>query len=186
MPARKKEISLLPEKKEGLSGTVERITDWLVNTGRWIIVFTELIVILSFLSRFWLDQRIADLYSQTAQKTAIIEAAADFEKEFRSFNQQLQQIQTLQNQSQDQNKILGNIVALLPLDTNLKSIKVNNSQQQVEFTVIAPKESAFISLFQNLILTPIFSEVEIANISTRTLGPGTELSIKAKLAQKQK
>jgi len=54
MPAKKREISLLPKEKEGLPGTVEKATKWLVNVGRWIIVFTELIVILSFLSRFWL------------------------------------------------------------------------------------------------------------------------------------
>ena len=186
MPAKKREISLLPEEKGGLSGTVEKITEWLINVGRWVIVFTELIVILSFLSRFWLDQRVADLYDQTVQKITIIEAAADFEKEFRSFNQRLSQIEILQNQNQDQSEALENIVAILPPEISLKSVKINNRREQVEFIILSPKESAFITLFQNLILTPLFSEVEIANVSTQTLGLETELSIKAKLAQKQK
>jgi len=184
MPAKKKEISLLPEEKKGLSGTIEKATEWLINVGRWLIVFTELIVILSFLSRFWLDQRIADLYDQTVQKTAIIEAAADFEKEFRSFNQRLSQIETLQSQNQNQSETLENIIAILPQRINLKSIKINNNQKEIEFTVISPEESTFITLFQNLILTPLFKEVEIANVSSQTLGSETELSIKAKLAQK--
>ena len=67
-----------------------------------------------------------------------------------------------------------------------KSIKINGDQGGVEFIILSPKESTFITLFQNLILTPLFSEVEIANVSTRTLGLETELSIKAKLALKQK
>jgi len=184
MPAKKREISLLPEEKKGLSGTVEKVAGWLINVGRWIIVFTELIVILSFLSRFWLDQRIAHLYDQTTQKTAIIEAAADFEKEFRSFNQRLSQIETLQSQNQNQSETLENIIAILPQEINLKSIKVNNNRKEIEFTVVSPEESTFITLFQNLILTPLFSEVEIANVSSQTLGSETELSIKAKLAQK--
>jgi len=184
MPAKKREISLLPKEKEGLPGTVEKAAKWLVNVGRWIIVFTELIVILSFLSRFWLDQRIADLYDQTVQKTAIIEAAANFEKEFRSFNQRLSQIETLQSQNQNQSETLENIIAILPQGISLKSIKVNNNRKEIEFTVVSPKESTFITLFQNLILTPLFSTVEIANVSTQALGLETELSIKAKLAQK--
>jgi len=184
MPAKKREISLLPKEKEGLPGTIEKATDWLINIGRWVIVFTELIVILSFLSRFWLDQRVADLYDQTEQKATIIEASADFEKEFRSLNQRLSQIETLQNQNQDQGKTLENIIAILPQEIRLKSIKINNDRRQVEFIILSPKESTFIALFQNLILTPFFSEVEIAKVSTQTLGSETELSIKAKLAQK--
>ncbi|PIS15194.1 hypothetical protein COT63_01220 [Candidatus Shapirobacteria bacterium CG09_land_8_20_14_0_10_38_17] len=186
MPAKKREISLLLEEKKGFPGTIERITEWLINIGRWIIVFTELIVILSFLSRFWLDQRVANLYDQTVQKIAIIEAAADFEKEFRSLNQRLDQTNTLQSQNQDQSEILENIIAILPPEISLKSIKINGDQGGVEFIILSPKESTFITLFQNLILTPLFSEVEIANVSTRTLGLETELSIKAKLALKQK
>ena len=75
MAAKQKEISLLPEEKTGLQSTLEKAFDWLVNTGRWIIVFTELIVILAFLSRFWLDQRLADIYAKNIQKITIIEAA---------------------------------------------------------------------------------------------------------------
>jgi len=184
MPAKKKEISLLPEEKKGLPGKIEKTTEWLINVGRWVIVFTELIVILSFLSRFWLDQRVADLYDQTVQKTTIIEAAADFEKEFRSFNQRLSQIETLQSKNQDRSETLENIIAILPQEIRLKSIKINGDREEVEFIILSPKESTFITLFQNLILTPLFSEVEIAKVSTQTLGLETELSIKAKLAQK--
>jgi len=41
MATKQKEISLLPEEKTGLQSTLEKAFDWLVNTGRWIIVFTE-------------------------------------------------------------------------------------------------------------------------------------------------
>jgi len=107
-----------------------------------------------------------------------------FEKEFRSFNQRLSQIETLQSQNQDQSETLENIIAILPQEIGLKSIKINSDRKEVEFTVISPEESTFITLFQNLILTPFFSEVEIANVSSQTLESKTELSIKAKLAQK--
>jgi len=53
MPA-KKEISLLPDE-ENLDSFSARAFRWLTTVGRYVIVFTELIVICAFLSRFWLD-----------------------------------------------------------------------------------------------------------------------------------
>jgi len=181
VPNKKKEISLLPEEKRGWQGILEKATNWLVNTGRWIIVFTELIVILAFFSRFFLDQRLADLYDQTAQKVAIINASKDFENELLSLQKRLDEIATLEKNRQNQKETLENIVAVLPPQIRVKSISLSTDKKEksVEMTVVSPHEEAFVALFKNLILTPYFSRVEINNISVEKLTGETELSISA-------
>lgn len=52
---------------------------WALSIGRYIVVFTELIVILSFLSRFKLDRDLTDLNEQIAHYKAIVLSYGDLE-----------------------------------------------------------------------------------------------------------
>ena len=45
---------------------------WLLNVGRWIVIVTELIVIIAFVSRFKLDRDLTNLNEKVKQKQAII------------------------------------------------------------------------------------------------------------------
>lgn len=175
MAKKKQEISLLP--KEG--GRFDQVSDWIIETGRFIVVLTLFFVLLAFLSRFWLDQRIADLYAQTAQRVAIIEATQDFEKEFRFLQNRLEKIKVLDKQKPDQTKKIEKIVAILPEKINLTSIEIN--QDQVNFSIVSQSETDLNTFFQNLILCPYLDQINIANISSKTFGLETELSVKAKI-----
>ena len=181
MAIKTKEISLLPEEETGLQSTLGKVFNWLVNTGRWIIVFTELIVILAFLSRFWLDQRLADIYAKNIQKIAIIEAASDFENEFRTLQKQIDQISSIEKEQKNQVETLEKVVSLLPPDIYLKSLDISN--KEVEMSIFSSQEEGLVTFFKNLILTPLFSQVEIANISSSTWGKQTEMTIKAQLSK---
>lgn len=87
----KEDISLLPRK--GLEGTpLGRLINWLLSVGRYIVVFTELVVIGAFLSRFWLDRKNSDLSEEIRQQKAILEATRNFEQEFRLFQARLNAI----------------------------------------------------------------------------------------------
>lgn len=172
--AKQEEISLLPKEESRL----DQVSNWILETGRWIVVFTLLFVLLAFLSRFWLDQKIADLYAETAQKIAIVEASADFENEFRSLQNQIKNIKTLDTQKPDQAKKIKKIIALLPEDIYLSSIKISDSD--ISFDIISLNETALNTFFRNLILCPYLDEINIDSISSKTFGLETELSIKAK------
>lgn len=87
----KKEISLLPEKKL-IRGMGDKLLNWILSVGRYIVVFTELIVILAFLSRFWLDRMNTDLSEKIRQQKAILTSTQIFEREFRSFQKRLDAI----------------------------------------------------------------------------------------------
>jgi len=132
-----------------------------------------------FLSRFWLDQKIADLYAQTAQRIAIIEATQSFEEEFRFLQNRLEKIKALDGQKPDQTEKIEKVVAILPEKINLTSLEIN--QDQVNFSIVSRSEKDLNTFFQNLILCPYLDQINIASISNKTFGLETELSIKAKI-----
>ena len=177
MSEKGEEISLLPQEEGGLN----QISDWVIETGRWIVVFTLFFVLLAFLSRFWLDQKIADLYAQTAQKVTIIKATQEFEEDFRLLQNQITAIKTLSSQKPNQAGTIKKIVAILPENINLTSLDINDDN--VAFGVISRSEADLNNLFQNLILCPYLNQINIASISSKTFGLETELTIKAQILE---
>ncbi|MBU4397602.1 hypothetical protein KKC08_05560 [Patescibacteria group bacterium] len=82
MPANfKREISLLPKDQDNNSSTAKLIR-WITTVGRVVIIFTELIVIAAFVSRFWLDRKNSDLSESIRQQKAILESTALFEVDY--------------------------------------------------------------------------------------------------------
>lgn len=61
-----------------------RILRWAVSVGRHIVIFTELVVIGSFFSRFVLDRQLTDLNASIVQKQAIVESYGTLEADFRA------------------------------------------------------------------------------------------------------
>lgn len=88
-----KEISLLPQERFRKS-PIGRLSFWLVSVGRYIIVFTELIVVSAFLSRFYLDRKNADLSEKIRQQKAILASVSDFENDYLLFQKRLKLIES--------------------------------------------------------------------------------------------
>jgi len=73
------QINLLP--KDGFTASpIGRLLNWSLSTGRYIVVFTELIVILTFLSRFTLDRQVTDLNESILQKQALLSSYQNIEQ----------------------------------------------------------------------------------------------------------
>ncbi len=71
---------------------VGKILRWAVSVGRHIVIFTELVVIGSFFSRFVLDRQLTDLNSSIVQKQAIAESYGSLEQDFRAAQQRTKDI----------------------------------------------------------------------------------------------
>ena len=96
MPAN--DINLLP-KKDFDRNLLGRFLRWSLTYGRYIIVCTEIIVLLAFIYRFSLDRQITDLNENVDQKAAIVEANLTFEHSFRNLQLRTERIaQLLTNQ----------------------------------------------------------------------------------------
>lgn len=76
------QINLLPQKNFEQT-TTGRVLAWILSTFRIIVIVTEIIVMIAFLSRFWLDAKNTDLTDEINDKKAVLSASSNFEKEFR-------------------------------------------------------------------------------------------------------
>ena len=147
----KKEISLLPH--QGLEGTaLGNLVNWVLSVGRYIVVFTELVVIGAFVSRFWLDRKNSDLSDKIRQQKAILESAQEFESEFRLFQTKLKvAAQSLEKKEP----------YTAPL--NLIAENIPSGMSLVKYGFDADEESSSAELKGEIsVLTLIFSENSLA------------------------
>jgi Tfp pilus assembly protein PilN len=136
VPNKKKEISLLPQS-ENPDSFSSRLINWLTTVGRFIVVFTELIVISAFLSRFYLDRKNSDLSEKIRNNKAILEYSLDFEKDFRLLQQKMQSVSVLDKSNQDLPKLFDQISYLVPPNVVLNRLNVKENKNLYTLTIAA-------------------------------------------------
>jgi hypothetical protein len=88
MTAQSSHINLLPPSEFELSFW-GRFLKWAVTSGRYIIIVTELVVILAFLSRFKLDEDLRNLNEQISTQVGFLDSQSAKEAEFRQLQKRL-------------------------------------------------------------------------------------------------
>jgi Tfp pilus assembly protein PilN len=121
---------------------------WLLNIGRWIVIVTELIVIMAFLSRFKIDRDLTNLNERVKQRQAIINASSDFEKEFRSLQKRLLTIEGLQKNQIEADKILTLFTQVTPAGVQLSNFSF--TEKIASLTASADSETTFAVFLKNL------------------------------------
>lgn len=130
MPAQIKEINLLPFD-EFEKSRLGRFLKWALSFGRWIVILTELVVILCFLSRFKLDRDLTDLGEKIRQQQAVITSYGDLEKNFRNFQQRLDAIERLEEEQPSTAQLLDKITLLTPVDVSLTELTVEGQEMLI-------------------------------------------------------
>jgi Tfp pilus assembly protein PilN len=141
-----------------------RFLKWALSVGRYIVIFTELVVIMSFASRFTLDRVVTDLNSSLNQKEQVIVSYGDLEKRFRFIQEQIEDYQQFKQES--------NLVDIFPIlndnipeDVIFETLLVK--PDSVNFTGSALSQNALNVLINNLQLNPYFTAVTINKIESR-------------------
>lgn len=165
MAARKTAIEFLPQE-EWEKGTFGKLLKWALTVGRHIVIFTELIVILAFLSRFKFDRDLTDLNEKIKQKQAIIASSSQFEKEFRFLNKRLLTIEELRKTRLETNEVLNELAACVPIDVVIYDFDITN--KQVSLTAVALSEGGLGGLIRNLKNSPRFENIALFQVSAGT------------------
>lgn len=177
MAAQPKEnsINLLP-KDEFSSSNLGRILAWFLSTFRIMVILVELVVVLAFLSRFWLDSRNADLNDEIEQKQAQILASADFEEEFRSIQKRLKIFSQLTAKEKPFSSNLAMLTSYIPAEVFLSSATLAGSKIVLEgFSSAEQGIAQFIANletvqdYEGVYLTSLDSDTENAGQLTFTL-----------------
>jgi len=140
-----------------------KVLKWALSVGRYIVIFTELIVILSFVSRFSLDRRITDLNDTIFQKQTIIESYGDLETNVRTIQKKIEAYNQIEQQADIVN-VFPELTRITPSGIRLEQLVVDN--QQVTLTGTTGSQQSLNTLINNIQLVPTFSEVTVSNITT--------------------
>ena len=161
MPARMVSVNLLGREEQSES-PIGRIVTWATTYGRYIMISTEIVVLLAFLSRFTLDRKLTDLNEAIDQKRAIIEANAPFEKEVRTIQSQLAEISTLIADQIKPVNLLLLTKTLLPADVYFESLTITKNSLTAE--TVAGTTDGFAIFINNLQTIRQFAMIDISDI----------------------
>ena len=176
---RRKELSLLPNEANQ-NTPLARLIQWSTTVGRYIIVFTELIVISAFLSRFWLDRKNSDLSEVVRQQKAILNSTADFEDEFSLLQSRLKFIDASFKNQSDYPSLIKSLVNTVPNDVffqsfNLGQDEANPSKLTSVVSLYTYQEDSIVSFITNLMLNPDIDSVDVRRIEKRPKTTNTML-----------
>lgn len=181
MAARKREIELIP-KEEWEKKPLGRFLKWALTVGRYIVIITELIVILAFLSRFKLDRDLTDLYEEIKQKQAIVESASDLESDVRFLQKRLATIQILEKKQLGTARVLEELTRLTPLDVSFTNL--SSTSQEINFSATALSEAGMATFLKNLEASTRFENLDLSQVSSGATGEiGIQFNLSAKLSK---
>ncbi len=181
MPAQpqKININLLPNEDLDKTST-GRFLKWALSVGRYIVIFTELVVLIAFGSRFWLDRTLNDLHKSIIQKQAIIKSAKDLEQQSRSIQNRLHEAGNIlisNLAAEDILKLLGKIT---PTDIVFDNMVITKTQVNISASTLS--ELSLSVFIYNLRNSKIFSDISLDNVEKNKKQQGEiSFSLSAKL-----
>ncbi len=177
MPAKQPSINLLGQE-EMQHTPLGRIVTWAVTYGRYIMIGTEIVVLLAFISRFSLDRKLTDLKEEIGQKQTIIEANLAFEQDVRNLQNRLAQIKKLLASQSNPGSLLTTIHVLLPQDVYLQSLDI--TKDKLRLTAVAGSTQGFSQLIANLQNSRDLLNVEIGEVKRHPV-LGLQFSLTAQI-----
>lgn len=167
MAAPKSQIEFLPQE-DWEKSTLGKLLKWALSTGRYVVVFTELIVILALLSRFKLDRDLTDLKEQTAQYQAMIDASGEFENQFRFLQERVNQVNILEQKRNTLNLVLFELSEITPINVSLDILSVTPAK--VNLQAQALETSGIETLIANLEKHPRFNQIRLSELNSEEKG----------------
>lgn len=141
-PARKISIDINILKPQGNPEKFYfRITRWALSTGRYIIIFVEIIVLTAFVSRFKFDSDLADTKEKIDAQIPFIESLKIDESIARQTQLQLATIKDIRENSVDYSLVLQSIANQTPQGVKLSSLNLTKESNKVIFKLAGKAET---------------------------------------------
>ena len=176
-PAPPLSINLLDQDTFSNSA-IGRVLLWALSIGRYIVVFTELIVILSFLSRFKLDRDLTDLNQDIEKQKTIIQSYGDLETRFVRTQEQIRYVKE-STPPHAPKSILDIIGRTLPTDVRLDQLGLSKNQFRLSALALSPE--GFVQFIKALYTQPEIAGIALGNVKSETRGITLEFELIANL-----
>jgi Tfp pilus assembly protein PilN len=169
-------INLLP-KDPFFESIIGRVLQWALSGGRYVVIFTELIVIVSFAARFTLDRQVTDLNQALHQKEAIIDSFAELEDNFTAAQAKISAYTQIEQET-NITDVFIQLQTVTPESISLNSLTVRPTSVIISGNTLS--QSAFNVFITNLQLSTHFHNVAVDRIeSGNKNSPGLDFRIRA-------
>lgn len=170
-------INLVP-KDPFFESFLGRTLRWALSAGRYIVIFTELVVIASFATRFTLDRQVTDLNQELLQKEYIIESYGSLESNFRTIQAKISEYEQIVQESTI-TESFENLSTVTPEGIQLTDLIIEPAS--VNIIGVSFTQSAFNTFVTNLQISPHFSNISVDSIESNDerSGPGFSFRIRA-------
>lgn len=173
MTAHSKPINLLPAS-EFEASFWGRFLKWSITAGRKVIILTELIVILAFLSRFKLDEDIRRTNNEITFKKSQLESEIGFEKKFLETKAQVSAAKLMENKKTDLGKNLKQLAVNIPLEVRLENVLVEKNS--IKLAGLAVDEKSLGEMLTRLDNSTDWKSIELVNITAQA-GKGVRFQL---------
>lgn len=168
-------VNLLPSDRFEYS-KLGRFFQWALTTGRYVMVMTELIVIMAFLSRFWFDRKLTDLREARIKKGENINSFSQIQARFEQTQLLLSTIRKTISSSSQPTLRLTKIQNLTPSGIQYGSIKINSDS--VDLIGYATSGKIFSTLLAKLQNEATFQSVNVKKLGlSKDKAPGLDFEI---------
>ncbi len=140
-----------------------KVLRWAVSVGRHIVIFTEIVVIGSFFSRFVLDRQVTDLNSSILQKQSIAESYGTLDADIRDIQRRTKDISDIFAQ-QGRYEALNLVSRITPSEVVYDQMSL--SGDRLSLTGRARSGNALNTMIEGLRSTSEFQSITIGDISS--------------------
>ncbi|OGC52341.1 hypothetical protein A2982_03670 [candidate division WWE3 bacterium RIFCSPLOWO2_01_FULL_39_13] len=148
MPEQNNSINFAARKTIRDDGLVKKIFDWTLKRGVKMIIITEAIVLLIFISRIGSEREMRLLSQKVKEQQIVVEQHQDFEQLFNEKQTKLIQIENIINSKTNWIEIAKNFNSSIPLGAVLTEISY--SPGDIEFGAEVSSPEAFGILISKL------------------------------------
>ncbi len=179
MPTNPALINLLGND-ELSSSPYARVVSWALTYGRYIMIGTEIVVLLAFLSRFSLDRKLTDLREEIEQKQVVINVNQELETDIRFLQDHIVKIKSLMYHQAQTFNHLSLVTKYIPPDVTITSFDA--TKEKVTVDVIAGTTGGLHQFLTDLQKAPYVNRVDIGDMRRN---PVTGIEFKLTLYVKQ-
>lgn len=177
------DINLAP-KDPFFESLIGKSLKWALSVGRYIVIFTELVVIISFVTRFTLDRQVTDLNASIEQKRNVILSYGDLENEFRIAQEKIDNYGQVEQQTNIV-EIFPSLTNIIPQDVQLDELIID--QDRVVVGGVALSQGALNTLINNIQISPDYFNVIVDRIESESeKTPGFTFSLRASTREEPK
>lgn len=171
-------INLLPQSEFETSFWGKFLT-WALSTGRYVILLTELVVIVAFMSRFKLDQDLATLSNKISGQKNVLSSSSSYETRFRQVQAKMTSVIKMLNTQPEIGRALDLVTSKVVSGVKLENISVD-VLNGISVTGTATDSQIFSDFFTRFSASPQWKSIDLSNI-TQTETLGVKFTINAKI-----